>query len=160
VPCDSGPLSTRSAGKRRPRTREAVSGKFGLKYWGWAATTEPPDLATLYRFAATRSELSDGFTRDGGSSVLTRPSLPVVISRQRNPIGVASPGNPILVSFLKNRQFLFLAETIRPTGPYRRLRETKPTLPVIVGYGVNMVSGTGPVDTVPNALFQNLELLL
>jgi hypothetical protein len=33
-------------------------------------------------------------------------------------------------------------------------------LPLVVIDGINVVSGIGPVDTVPSALFQNLELLL
>lgn len=75
-------------------------------------------------------------------------------------MGGASPENSILGSLLKNRQLLFLAKTLRPARPAGQLSETQLMPPVIVSGGINAVIGAGPADTVPSALFQNLELLL
>ena len=76
-----------------------------------------------------------------------------------DPVGGANAGNTILGGLLKNRQLLFLAETLRPARS-AQLFETQLTTPVVVTGGINLVSGTGPVNTVPSLFFQNLELLL
>ena len=76
-----------------------------------------------------------------------------------NSIGGASLENPILISLRKNRQLLFVAETLLPAPP-GQLSETQLMPPVVVSGGINVVSGAGPVDTVPTALFQNPNLLL
>ena len=70
----------------------------------------------------------------------------------------ANAGSTILGGLLKNRQLLFLAETLRPARP-AQLFETQLTSPSVVSERTNVVSGTGLGNTVPDPLFQNLELL-
>src|SRR6516164_2446827 len=69
----------------------------------------------------------------------TQPSLPVIIGREMNSIGGASLENPILISLRKNRQLLFVAETLLPAPP-GQLSETQLMPPVVVSGGINVVS--------------------
>jgi hypothetical protein len=82
--------------------------------------------------------------------------LPIVIGPGMDPVGGANAGNTVLGGLLKNRQLLFLAETLCPPG---EVGETQLMPPSVVGEGTNVVSSAGPGDTVPGDLFQNLELL-
>ena len=64
--------------------------------------------------------------------------------------------NADFFAFTEDRRLFFLIET----SPLGQLSETELMPPVVVSGPTNLVSGTGPVDTVPSALFQNLELVL
>jgi hypothetical protein len=70
-------------------------------------------------------------------------------------MGGASPENAILGSLLKNRQLLFLARTTR----LRRLRETNPTLPVVIGRERNHIGGASPENPILGSFRKNRQFL-
>src|SRR5215472_1549338 len=87
---------------------------------------------------------------------LIAPAPPVLIT---NGVFSADCFNADFFAFSEDRQYFFLIET-RQSAPPGQLSETQLMSPVVVSLPTDVVSGTGPVDTVPSALFQNLELVL